>query len=504
MPTTGLARFLAAAAAAAAAAADAASAALAWRAAAPTGAALEVYADDSYALFAPNGDQWLASAPTAVHSAGAWYSAAASSAAAVAEAAAAAGANCSRLPDVDCRGNDLFYFNSTDPDACCANCSGTAACGAWTWTGVTAASASASSSPAPPSWANRCYIKAACDRQGYAGHVSGELPPAPPLPLSRIGAGPSDDGSGGYEVRYSANGTLLVTAFSLENATGAFVFAQRFPRGASGVAVLTPSNSSAGSVGDAAGDCVGEFASSTTPATQFPVFVPGSASSELGHLSWGGRFFGSFGSGGGGAAAALGAAGGAEGGPLVLFAAGARGAAAVISPLENFKSAILGAAQFAPAGASAAAGVSGYVTALPANFSASTVVLFGAAGVTDTVHAWGAALLARGGGAGAKLADPASEQLTYWSEWPASASAKAHRALTHNACAVALFRARTHTLTIFPRCPPSTQLTTARTTTSTPTSRTSPARACRRTSSRRSPRRSRTARTQGRRCPSGR
>jgi hypothetical protein len=382
---------------------------VAWRVAAPSGAALEVYADDSYALLAPGGAAWLASAPTAVHVGGAWFASASAS------ASATAAANCSRLQDVDCRGDDLFFFNSTDPQECCANCSATPGCGAWTWTGVTAAAA-------PPAWANRCYIKADCaDHQSYAGHVSGVAPPAPPLPLTRLGAGPSD-GGGGYEVRYSANGTLLTTSFAMDAASGAFIFTQSFPQGAAGgVAILTPTNATgkAGVVDPAAArrppPRLGEFASSGKPATQFPVFVAGNASSELGFVSWAGRFFQSFGSGGGGADAALAAAaGGAEGGPIVLFAPGAQGLAAVLSPLDNFKSSMLGAAQFA-AGGAAAGGVSGYVTSLPVNFSTSTVVLFGAAGVTDAVHQWGAALLARHGGA-PKFADPASEQLTYWTD----------------------------------------------------------------------------------------
>ena len=396
-----------------AASAAAAASPIAWRAATPSGAALEVYADDSYALFAPGGGApWLASAPTAVHVRGAWFAAAGPSRA----PAAPAPASCSTLADTDCRNVDLYFFNSTDPAACCANCSATPACGAWTWTGETEAlaSAAASAAAAPPPWANRCYIKAGCDYAAYAGHSSGLPPAAAPLPLVRLGAGASADG--GYEIRYMANGTTPVTtSFALNATTGAFVFTQSFPLGASGVALLAPSNTSTGA-GAGAG-ALGEFASSTKPATQFPIFVAAdnNASSALGFLSWRGRFFGSLGSGGGGAGGALSSgAGGAEGGPLVLFEADGRGRAAVISPFDNFKSTMLGEAPFA-GGGSAAAGVSGYVTSLPANFSTSTVVLFGGAGITDAVHAWGAALLARHGG-GAKVEDPTSTQLTYWTD----------------------------------------------------------------------------------------
>ena len=100
----------------------------------------------------------------------------------------------------------------------------------------------------------------------------------------------------------------------------------------------------------------------------------------------------------------------------MLFAggSGAAGSALVLSPLDNFKGTMLGRAASGAAG-QAAAGVSGYASSLPANFSTSTIALFGAAGVTDAVHAWGAALLARHGG-GAKVGDPTSTQLTYWTD----------------------------------------------------------------------------------------
>ena len=304
---------------AASSAATAPGAVVAWRAAAAGGAALEVYADDSYALLAPGGAPWLASAPTAVHVGGAWFS--------------SASAN---------------------------------------WSGSVRA----------------------------------------PLPLVRLGAGASADG--GYEIRYSANGTTPVTtSFALDAATGAFVFTQSFPLGATGVATLVPLNSSAGA------GALGEFASSTTPATQFPAFAQaaGADAAGLGFVSWAGRFFSSLGAGSGGAASAFdAAAGGAEGGPIVLFAggSGAAGDALVLSPLDNFKGTMLGRAASGAAG-QAAAGVSGYASSLPANFSTSTVALFGAAGVTDAVRAWGAALLARHGG-GAKVEDPTSSQLTYWTD----------------------------------------------------------------------------------------
>jgi len=397
-------------------AAVAAAAPVVWRAASPAGA-LEVYADDTYALFASDGAAWLESGPTAVHVAGQWFSS---------DAAGLDAGACSSLPDTDCRNQDLYFFNSTDAAACCANCSATPSCGAWTWTGVTD---SAGRDGAPPVWANRCYIKSGCDYQSYAGHASGLPPAALPAALTRLGAGPSSDGSGGYDVRYSAsNGSVLLTvSFALDNATNAFVFTQSFPLGAAGVNILTPSNST---VAGAAAPrphgplAAGEFASSTTPSTQFPVFreaANSSAAERLGFLSWGGRFFGSYGSAAGGADAAFGqAAAGAESGPIALFD-GASGRALVLSPLDNFKGSMVGRPR---AGSGAAAGVSGYATSLPANFSTSTIAFFGADGVTDAVHAWGSALLARHGGA-PKVKDPSSEQLTCKCSYPPRRAAAA-------------------------------------------------------------------------------
>ena len=371
---------------------------MAWRAAAAGGAALEVYADDSYALLAPGGAPWLASGPTAVHVGGAWFSTA---------APPAQPRSLVYSAGFLAAGGDLRVAapGALTLAAAQAWCTANASCAGLTYAGGAGA--------IPPN--SSVYFKEAMSagvtpNAGWSAYVLA------PLPLTRLGASPSGDGSG-YEIRYSANGSTPFTAsFALNSSSGAFVFTQRFPLGAAGVATETPENASS----------LGEFASSTTPATQFPVFVeaPGSPDAAgLGFVSWAGRFFQALGAGSGGAAAAFtAAAGGAEGGPIVLFAggSGAAGAALVLSPLDNFKSAMLGRAFVANGSApgaagAAAAGVSGYVASLPANFSTSTIALFGAAGVTDVMHAWGAALREHHGGA-AKLTDPSSEQLTYWTD----------------------------------------------------------------------------------------
>jgi len=444
---------------------SAAPAAVAWRAAAANGAALEVYSDDTYALLAPGGAAWLASAPTAVHIGGAWFAAAAPPAPSLLYAGGFLAA-----------GGDVRVAAPGSISLALAQawCLANSSCAGLTYEG--------GEGEVPPS--SNIYFKATVS-SGVTPSSNWSSYIRAPLPLTRLGAGPSNDGSGGYEIRYSANGsTPLVTSFALNATSGAFVFTQRFPLGATGVATQTPVNSTSG----ARAAAPGEFASSTLPATQFPVFAQaaGVDAADLGFVSWSGRFFSSLGAGGGGAAAAFTAAAvGAEGGPIVLFAggSGAAGDALVLSALDNFKSTMLGSAA-SGANGQAAAGVSGYVASLPVNFSTSTIALFGAAGVTDAMHLWGAALRERHGGA-AKLADPASEQLTC--KYARRPSARPSRQPT------------AHTL-----LPLKFQIgrTTGPSMTSTHTSPTSRARACRRTCSRRSRRPFRTERTRGPRSPS--
>jgi hypothetical protein len=125
--------------------------------------------------------------PAAFHLQGTWW---------VVPSGSAAAPTCATLPDVDCRNTDLYYFNASDPQACCDNCTATPSCRAWTYTGLDAAGAGPGA--APPPWALRCYIKAGCTPQPYTGHVSGYVAPVT-QPLTRVGAGwvPRRGGGGG-------------------------------------------------------------------------------------------------------------------------------------------------------------------------------------------------------------------------------------------------------------------------------------------------------------------
>jgi hypothetical protein len=351
---------------------------------------LQVFDDDSYTLLLGS-DVWLESGPTSVHVSGVWFS--------TASAACGSALQCRDFADTDCHGNDLFFFNSTSPEDCCANCSATPGCGAWTYTGTTR--------NVPP-WAQRCYIKSSCDgRQAYVGHTSG-LPAGSggaPLPLTRMSAGRVGDGWGITYAAASPNfpSVSFSVTFSVEN--GGFIFEQLWPQGAPGVNITVPVNSTNG---------LTEFDSSAEPATQFPVFVEAansSVSSSLGYLSWAGRFFPTLTAMRGGAAAAFSAvAQGAESGPIVLFDGPVN--ALVMSANANFKSHMIGQSSIAPR--AAAAGISGYVTSLPPGFATSTVVGAGSAGITDAIHAWGGALQRRYNTS--KIPDPASTGLSYWTD----------------------------------------------------------------------------------------
>ena len=364
---------------------------------------LSVFSDDTYSYsllnstlltsgtssFYINGQWWLTSPPSP-------------------------GGACSRnLTDTDCHGNDLYYFNTTSVAECCANCSATPSCGAYTFTGETAQQP-ASAAGSPPYWANRCYIKSSCaGAQSYPGHTSGTQPPAASS-LTRLGAGPLSGthptlGSyTGWELRYTAGGasaTPLTLSFLYYAASGLLLFNTTLPTGAGGMSLLTPGGNGGG----------GEFSASQQPSTQFPAFAVAPAVSYVG---WQGRFFGSV-AGAWGAGAST---GGAEGGPLVLYptpssnhSAGAPIPAAVLAPFNHFKSNMLGAPVGGlPQPASLVAGLNSYVTAVPPGYMLSTSLTASEQGITDAMHGWGQLLLqARGT---TRQADPASTALTYWTD----------------------------------------------------------------------------------------
>ena len=380
-------------AAAAAAAAAAPPPALVWSGA-TAALNLSVFADDSYAI-SLDGVPAFVSGVFALRVNSSWYVSLGGG------PAPPPSATCANLTDTDCRGNDMYYFNTTSASQCCANCSANPACGAWTYTGETAAAAAA----APPYWAQRCYIKSACDASHYAGHTSGtQGGGSAALPLARLGAGPLAGQHAtlgaytGWEVRYTAGSTPVSTAFLFFPAgQGLFLFNTSFPQGAEGVAALTPGGGGGG----------GEFSASQQPSTQFPVLAAVPAAAPLGAVTWQGRFF---------SEAGAGSLGGAEGGPLAYFRSGAGNGSAptlVLAPYTLFKSTHAGAplaGQALPG--TLALGLNAYVPALPPGFALSVSLTGSLAGVNDAVHAWGELLLASRGTV--RATDPSSQALTYW------------------------------------------------------------------------------------------
>lgn len=360
-----------------------------------SGLTLLVFDDDSYTLSTSTGGAWLASAPLGFHSNGTFYI----------SPAAPATSCAAPLNDTDCRGDDISFFNTTSPSACCAACAATRGCGAWTHTGLTAA--------APPAWANRCYFKRDCSgRSPYVGHTSGVIAAAT-APLARVSAG-SASGSNealgawtGYTIAFEGAGVPFTTTFKFFAGADALVFEHAFPAGVGALNLTAPVNSTTG---------VGEFASSSAPSTAFPSWVPGDGddAAALGSATWAGRFAPASSSPAGGAAGALARCGGAEGGPVVMWApqsSAIAGAALVLSPLNNFKGSLMGAG---PPGSACATGLNSYALAAPAGFTVSTVVVFSAAGINDAMHAWGRVL--QTAYSTRKIADAASTTLTFWTD----------------------------------------------------------------------------------------
>ena len=128
--------------------------------------------------------------------------------------------------------------------------------------------------------------------------------------------------------------------------------------------------------------------------SSFPSFIPNRTATTLGALQWAGAFNPNheFMWSGPNATTTLPLARGGEGGPLVLF--DKRGRMAVtLSPFSSFMSTSLAAssdniAQF---------GVVGSMQSVPVGHMVTTIAIFGDDGVTNTVLAWGDALLAQYG-----------------------------------------------------------------------------------------------------------
>ena len=99
--------------------------------------------------------------------------------------------------------------------------------------------------------------------------------------------------------------------------------------------------------------------------------------------------------------------------PLLQASAdGPAGATLVWSAFGNFKSSMLGTGvPGLGAAGGAAAGLNGYVPAVPPGHSVASALTFSAGGINAAVHGWGATLQQAFNST--KVADPASEQLTY-------------------------------------------------------------------------------------------
>jgi hypothetical protein len=393
-----------------------------WSATTELGDGIVVYSDGTFNISLQK-TVWLQSGITAgVHIGGTWYVAGANT--------TVAPLGCATLNNTDCRGSDLYYFNATGPDECCANCSATPTCGAWTWTGITRTD---EKSAPPPPWADRCYIKSDCSgRTNYDGHIS-SIAPAPQGTLKLVSQAPADGADArlgpfsGYEFNYVAAdpaSTRLTTGFRYFTNAQLFTFYQRFPSGANrlNLSVLTNGTCESGfrsRQGQSSG-FGSEFCSSQQPSSLFPTFTLASTApdSSGAYLTWAGRF--SPASYGAGLGAGLADTAGSEGGPLVLFTYTSDRTAAthslVLSTFDNFKSNILGRPGpngIAPAGA--AFGIGGYVTSVPAGYMTSAALYFSAAGPTDAMLGWGA-LMQQAYATNKMTNDVIINSLSYWTD----------------------------------------------------------------------------------------
>ena len=187
-----------------------------------------------------------------------------------------------------------------------------------------------------------------------------------------------------------ATGAVLLTRFKVYDAAPAIAFEQV------ALQALTPGGGSSNNV-----------------STVFPSWVlPAPSTASLGVMQWHGAFFNDGVNGPAwttwDTAGAAAIRGGLEGGPLVLFDAAAQGAL-IFSPASAFMTTNL--AQF---DGTVHAGVLGSVAEIPAGFSTSTVLWYGAGGINPAIMQWGAALLAAyGKDASGPQQDFTANYLTY-------------------------------------------------------------------------------------------
>lgn len=210
---------------------------------------------------------------------------------------------------------------------------------------------------------------------------------APPAPLS--GADVLGDFTG---YRVSFNGGVFVATFRVYAARNAIVFAQAFPGGLSGMSGGDPGGLS----------------------SAFPVFGPTKKDlnyPSIGYLTWSGCMC----SGKTGVWTDAGLNPGhfsEQSGPIVIFN---ETASFALSPANSFMTANLNFC--ALTGMALGSGLGGMVNEVPPGWTYETIVVGGVGGVTNTVVAWGDALLLRGNKTRTKPdADIAVATLGYWTD----------------------------------------------------------------------------------------
>ena len=257
--------------------------------------------------------------------------------------------------------------------------------------------------------------------------VGGQLYTHPGLPgaaaASRLGAGAAAGSHPrlgpwrGFQINITTpRGGPIVNTFQLfeapaplpgaewRGASPLIVFEQSFPLGLQGTNGSSPSSNADG------------FAKSSGTSTAFPALMDANSSTSLltDSLTWANTFFRVSSGVRQPVAAGLASVRGTEGGPLALTSY-AQDDTIVLAPFSNLKSTFLGlsgAPDPPTLGPVAACGVSDFVAALPPGHSAACAIGYAPGGFNSGMHAWGATMMAAYGTA--RMEDPSSTQLTYW------------------------------------------------------------------------------------------
>ena len=257
--------------------------------------------------------------------------------------------------------------------------------------------------------------------------VGGQLYTYPGLPgavaATRLGAGAAAGSHPrlgpwrGWQINITTpRGGPIVNTFQLfeapapapgaewRGASPLIVFEQSFPLGLQGTNNSSPGNAPNG------------FAKSSGTSTAFPALMDGNSSISLltDWLTWADTFFSAASGIRQPVAAGLASVRGSEGGPLALTSY-AQDDTIVLAPFTNLKSTFLGQSSVpdpASLGPVAACGVSNFVAALPPGHSAACAIGYAPGGFNAGMHAWGATMMAAYDTA--RVEDPSSTQLTYW------------------------------------------------------------------------------------------